>query len=477
MSTPSLSDGQLTPTDTDPDLCFSSSEDDHVWPTPQDVVEMSIMLNGSAIPLSWTRESLKRLPMGTRPVKMVGEGAANVVFELSIPEGNLWANDFKGWLLRVAKAPASGQPARFNYLKQQEFYAKQITPFLKAHAIQQQLVVLRHTNIIPQLNAFLRSIDHQRKEKFRGSFISESNWGLLVEDMRVSDKKNSILIEFKPKWLNQSPSAPQGAIRCRQCAMELFNFLRDPSPSRHTPEQKPCPLTLANPDAPADISSPFRFAPKLATRANDSMVRELLVKTADHQVIRDLRWLQKLADTRGPLRAEKNDPMFSLAMTVRDCTCFVQMNLGPDVPPEERLRVRLGDFDLKDTDMKFKRWTSAEKDLIDSGCYTADWIMCNGQYYHPPTKCLLEWTRRQDRFVRIIGIKAKDLHLHPLPNKIAHFPTEAISKQALVYWMTTHPVKLTGLLEPGRKDSPKTEVSPFRNEPPNLSKWLSAGHS
>lgn len=91
-----------------------------------------------------------------------------------------------GWLLRVAKAPASGQPARFNYLKQQEFYAKQITPFLKTHAIQQRLVVLRHTNIIPQLNAFLRSIDHQRKEKFRGSFISESNWGLLVEDMRVS---------------------------------------------------------------------------------------------------------------------------------------------------------------------------------------------------------------------------------------------------------------------------------------------------
>lgn len=96
MSTPSLSDGQLTPTDTDPDLCFSSSEDDHIWPTAQDVVEMSIMLNGSAVPLSWSRETLKRLPMGTRPVKMVGEGAANVVFELGIPEGDLRANDFKG---------------------------------------------------------------------------------------------------------------------------------------------------------------------------------------------------------------------------------------------------------------------------------------------------------------------------------------------------------------------------------------------
>jgi inositol-pentakisphosphate 2-kinase len=41
-----------------------------------------------------------------------------------------------------------------------------------------------------------------------------------------------------------------------------------------------------------------------------------------------------------------------------------------------------------------------------------------------------------------------------------------MTKQALVYWMTTHPIKLTGLLEPGRKDKPKAEVCPFRNEPP-----------
>lgn len=100
----------------------------------------------------------------------------------------LQTNSCLGWLLRVAKAPTNGQPARFNYLKQQEFYAKQITPFLKTHAIQQQLVVLRNSNIIPKLNAFLLSIDHERKEKFRGSFLSESNWGLLVEDMRVAGK-------------------------------------------------------------------------------------------------------------------------------------------------------------------------------------------------------------------------------------------------------------------------------------------------
>ncbi|KAJ3520898.1 hypothetical protein NM208_g13531 [Fusarium decemcellulare] len=488
MSTPSLSDGQLTPTDTDPDLCFSSSEDDHVWPTPQDVVEMAIMIHGSAVPLSWNRETLKRLPMGTRPVRLVGEGAANAVFELSLPEGFPWAHEFKGWLLRVAKAPANGLPARFNYLKQQEFYSKQIKPFLKAHAIQQELVVLRHTNIVPQLNAFLRSIDHERKEKFRGSFISESNWGLLVEDMRVSgellsnakhgrntdfrlyaDTKNNVLVEFKPKWLSQSPSAPEDAIRCRQCAMELFNFLRDPNPSRQPPERKPCPLTLANPDAPSAISSPFRFAPKLASKADNPLVRQLLARTANHQVIRDLRSLQNFADSNGPLHAEKHDPMFSLAMTIRDCTCFVQMNLGPNVPDDQRLRLRLGDFDLKDTDMKFRRWTSAEHDLIDSACYTADWIMCNDKYYHPPTKCLLEWTRRPKQSVKIIGIKAKDNAV----NKAMHFPVEKMTTRANLHWMTTNSSKLKAYIEPYRKEKPKMEVCPFRTEPPNLRKWLS----
>ncbi|RSL86972.1 hypothetical protein CEP52_015667 [Fusarium oligoseptatum] len=451
MSTPSLSDGQLTPTDTDPDLCFSSAEDDQLWPTSQDVAEMAIMIHGSAVPLSWSRETLKRLPPGTRPLKLVGEGAANVVFELAVPEGFPWAHEFKGWLLRVAKAPTNGQPARFNYLKQQEFYAKQITPFLKTHAIQQQLVVLRGPSSLSLTGVFL------------------------VEDMRVPDPKNSILVEFKPKWLNQSPSAPRNAIRCRQCAMELFNFLRDPNPSRHIPERKPCPLTLANPDAPDAVSSPFRFAPKLASMADNPIVRELLAKTADHQVLRDLRWLQNFADSDGPLNAKKDDPMFSLAMTVRDCTCFVQMNLGPGVAPEKRLRVRLGDFDLKDTDMKFRRWTSAEHDLIDSACYTADWILCNDRYYHPPTKCLLEWTRRDLDFVNIIGIKAKtkDSHSHGHSSKGMHFPVEKLASRADLYWMTSSPTKLKTLLEPYRKDKPKSAVCPFRKEPPNLRKWLS----
>lgn len=99
MSLPSLSDGQLTPSETDTDIFLppgSYYEEDDLWPTAQDVAEMAIMLNGVATPLSWNRHSLKRLPRGTRPIKLIGEGAANAVFELGVPEGYPNPSEFQG---------------------------------------------------------------------------------------------------------------------------------------------------------------------------------------------------------------------------------------------------------------------------------------------------------------------------------------------------------------------------------------------
>ena len=43
---------------------------------------------------SATYHHIKRLPSGTKPVRLVGEGAANAVFEIKVPRGN----EFKGGL-------------------------------------------------------------------------------------------------------------------------------------------------------------------------------------------------------------------------------------------------------------------------------------------------------------------------------------------------------------------------------------------
>ncbi|KAH6888672.1 inositol-pentakisphosphate 2-kinase-domain-containing protein [Thelonectria olida] len=464
MSLPSLSDGQLTPSETDTDIFLphgSYDEEDDLWPTAQDVAEMAIMLNGAATPLSWNRHALKRLPRGTRPVKLVGEGAANAVFELGLPEGYPNTSEFQGWLLRVAKAPANGAPARFNYLKQQEFYANKVKTYLKDDVIKQELVVVRDSNIVNELNLYLRRIDHQRKEKFRGSFIAHTNWGLLVEDMRPADPNQCVLIEFKPKWLNQSPSAPAGAIRCRQCAMELYNFIKDPKLTRTAPNSKPCPLVLDNAAAPMEINSPYRIAPQLA-KFNRPAFAASVYAAANHRVIRDLRKVQELVDPNGPLNALRDDPMFNLAMTIRDCTCFVQIYPDKNHPgPEGSLRLRLGDFDSKDTAVKFDRWQEAERNLISSGCYTADWILCDGKYYHPPTACLLEWTQRQGQPLHIINIQEKT---RPESAPWRKF-VEPLESSGTVRSLRSDSATLKVMLQRFSKDTPKVNVCPYRSQP------------
>lgn len=198
------------------------------------------------------------------------------------------------------------------------------------------------------------------------------------------DPSECVLIEFKPKWLSQSPSAPETAVRCRQCAMELRNLIRDPSGDRALPESKPCPLALVSKDAPPQVSSPFRIAPHLARDARSDHFRNLLATILNHPSIRDLKAQQDLLDKLGPLHAEPSTP-FLIAMTLRDCTCFAQIHRH-----RQHVKIRMGDFDWKDPLAKFDSWRRAERELIDGGFYTAEQILCHGSYYHTPTFCMLE---------------------------------------------------------------------------------------
>lgn len=60
---------------------------------------MSLMLYNPPAPLSWERRSLKRLPPGAMPIKLIGEGAANVVFEIGFPPDYQSAPTFQGEFL------------------------------------------------------------------------------------------------------------------------------------------------------------------------------------------------------------------------------------------------------------------------------------------------------------------------------------------------------------------------------------------
>lgn len=148
-------------------------------------------------------------------------------------------------------------------------------------------------------------------------------------------------------------------------------------------------------------------------------------------------------------------------MTIRDCTCFVQMYIGSEKrPSDQRLRIRLCDFDLKDTEVKFDRWRSAERDLISSACYTADWIFCNQKYYHPPTRCLLEWSRRLDQPLHVIAMQQKE------PTSREKSLLGSLASRVDIFPLSTDPPKIESLLTSYEKSNPKTTVCPFRAEPP-----------
>ena len=334
----------------------------------------------------------------------------------------LWANTcILGLLLRVAKVPSLAAAPTYNYLQQQKHYQTVIQPILGHNAVHQELVVLRESDIIGKLNGFLQSIAHRRKDKFKGSFVGQSDWGFLVEDMQprgkpsltrstsnslnsamslltlAADSTDTLLIEFKPKWLLQSPSAPKDAVRCRQCALNLQTFVEKPECSQaYSPTTTLCPIALVQ-DAPWPANSPFRIAPHLALESKSrDYYAEILRRTIDHEIIRTLMYQQGLLDQGGPLKASADDPKFPLAMTLRDCTCFALIpRYSSSTIKRQPIKIRLGDLDWKDPSKKIDRWRSTEAGLISGGYYTSTKITCDGVEYQPPTLCALENQPRQ----------------------------------------------------------------------------------
>jgi inositol-pentakisphosphate 2-kinase len=80
--------------------------------------------------------------------------------------------------------PTLGATPTYNYLLQHQFLQTAIKPILGQHVVSQELVVLHKSGIVQELNDFLRDINHTRKDKFKGTFVGETDWGFLVEDMR-----------------------------------------------------------------------------------------------------------------------------------------------------------------------------------------------------------------------------------------------------------------------------------------------------
>jgi len=274
-----------------------------------------------------------------------------------------------GFLLRVPKAGKDSFP----YEEHQAFFEKTIQKlFPPEELVEQRLVDIRSSGIIPQLNRLLEVRDSQRREDWRRTRVADVKYGMLVQDLRDLDFDKQRVIEFKPKWLSPSPNVPPGiiAVRCRSCARNA----QQRSLGKQV-QQNFCSLDLFI----AGMGGPG--AESAARRVVEGIFSTQLLTVEAEQKERIVQWIQETtlfrrlskAQTQAnslPFLPELKRPRedlgsLSRAMTLRDCAVFLIVPVDGNKPIE----ARLGDLDKKNFTKKISYWRDTERELIDGGYY------------------------------------------------------------------------------------------------------------
>ena len=373
----------------------------------------------------------------------IGEGSANAVFCVTpmkktpsknsskssapgshnIPSNDSDAGSLSTHLLRIPKAgPGVGAGT---CLEHYAYYSSVLRPLIGTEWLVGQHLVqgIISRGIQSTLDNILENLDrngHRRPDWVGTRIAADVDVALLVEDMTLACNKSirpstTTTIQFKPKWLVQSPSAPAGARRCRTCALSAASALTSNSTksnglkgtqgrSGSGPEKshriKPCPMVLVA-DPPktaaeeADLdavlweyvyqhlgsavssqsSSPNSFTPLspsttfLLLKTRPAIIRWM--RTTN--LFRRMAAIQAEHDPHGALAVDLADDVTALdrlqtAMTLRDCTCFLRVTVS-DGSNEVSISAKLGDLDRKDGRRKLARWQAQERALLDGGFY------------------------------------------------------------------------------------------------------------
>jgi inositol-pentakisphosphate 2-kinase len=260
-------------------------------------------------------------------------------------------------------------------------WLKLIAPcFEERHIVDQSLVELRSINVIARLNEELlgwEQYQYPRKGSLRsypgdirptkrnGIFLADDEHGLLITDMTPRGPDETV-IEFKPKWLTQSPSAPENSKRCRQCA----RVAKDNAERARIGErlQKTvCPLDLVSSSNEDLVNvATLMLAPNRPNGpcSSETEILRFAKWLSRNPLLERLKNMQALWDQKGPLEADVEDQNFLVSMTLRDCTVFLRL---PNDETKE-IEARIGDLDLKSPGKK-EYWQNTERALIEEGWY------------------------------------------------------------------------------------------------------------
>lgn len=231
--------------------------------------------------------------------------------------------------------------------------------FPEKNLVSQDLVTISPSHI-HSLNETLRALESEgrRPEKRHGTYLAtDEEYGILITDMTPDQNLDETLIEFKPKWLARSPTAPKDSRRCRTCALrDMRNAERLEKGSAL--EHGFCPLDLVS-DNPEDMS---RAVDSIAIYS-DPEAKSRIASFLSHDPLLSLLREQQVLFMQHA--TSSNDPTALMtAMTLRDCTVFLKICNWKD----SNVELRLGDLDLKNEE-KMSKWADLERRLIDERWY------------------------------------------------------------------------------------------------------------
>ena len=269
-------------------------------------------------------------------LKYFAEGAAYIVYQIGHPGTRLRLKDhefespsridprFKGKLLRLRKHMPSAVPV----LESHEYFKNKVEPLFPRGILVEQELCDVSPDLLKNYNKELRQDEknqYLRDEGRAGTYLAEDEQhGILVTSMLYDDKHASC--DVKPKWLIQSPSAPEGSKRCRTCAMQAKH-------KKVNDFHAFCPLVLTSNNG--GLLKTHLMGALIKMRGSPicmfEQVSYAIPFLQGSPMLHRLKELQEANDAEGPLSADLSSEEYRLAMTLRDCTMFMKASLNPDV--------------------------------------------------------------------------------------------------------------------------------------------------
>jgi inositol-pentakisphosphate 2-kinase len=253
-------------------------------------------------------------------VSYLAEGGANVVYRIILPENAApqLRSRFHGKLLRLRKLIGSSMP----YVETIRNFDSHIRPLFDSDELVDQELIRLPKQFIAACNAQLErdEASHTRPKSRHGVYLSTKEpFGLLITDMTPEPDSGDCLWEFKPKWLQQSPSAPSDATRCRTCALrEMKNHAARLVGGKES--RSFCPLEL--------ISGNFEDIVHATTFMKGAHGRKRVARFLhQNKTLARLQTLQQQLNAVGLPGLEAPYRERALSMTIRDCTMYVKVSL------------------------------------------------------------------------------------------------------------------------------------------------------